>query len=112
MPAKKSPVTTPPSSAAATPPPPPADTPKQPAAAQAAAPTPPGAPEAQPARKVRYALVGLGHIAQVAVLPGFAGTQNSELAALVSGDARKLRTLNKKYPAAKAYRYEQFDECL
>ena len=35
-------------------------------------------------RKVRYAVVGLGHIAQVAVLPAFAhARENSELTALV-----------------------------
>lgn len=41
-------------------------------------------------RRIRYAVVGLGHIAQEAILPAFAGTGgNSELAALVSGDAVK-----------------------
>ena len=34
--------------------------------------------------KVRYAVVGLGHIAQTAVLPAFKSAQNSELFALVS----------------------------
>jgi predicted dehydrogenase len=35
--------------------------------------------------KVRYAVVGLGYIAQIAVLPAFAhATENSELTALVS----------------------------
>ena len=38
-------------------------------------------------RTVRYAVVGLGHIAQVAVLPAFAhARRNSRLAALVSDD--------------------------
>ena len=47
---------------------------------------------------VRYAVVGLGHIAQVAVLPAFAHARhNSRLVALVSGDPSKLRTLKKKY---------------
>ena len=36
-------------------------------------------------RKVRYAVVGLGHIAQIAVLPAFRNAENSELFALVSG---------------------------
>jgi len=63
-------------------------------------------------RKVRYAVVGLGHIAQAAVLPAFGQTKNAELAALVSGDPAKLRTLKKKYGVAKTYRYEQFDQCL
>jgi len=39
---------------------------------------------------VRYAVVGLGHIAQVAVLPAFAhARRNSRLAALVSNDPTK-----------------------
>jgi hypothetical protein len=38
-------------------------------------------------RIVRYAVVGLGHIAQVAVLPAFAhARRNSRLTAIVSGD--------------------------
>jgi glucose-fructose oxidoreductase len=63
-------------------------------------------------RRIRYALVGLGHIAQAAVLPGFAQAGNSELAALVSGDRKKLTALKKKHRAAKTYLYEKFDTCL
>lgn len=45
-------------------------------------------------RKIRYAVVGLGYIAQVAVLPAFAhAAGNSELAALVSDDPEKLAKL-------------------
>ena len=48
--------------------------------------------------KVRYAVVGLGYIAQAAVLPAFAhARENSELAALVSADATKRNKLGKKY---------------
>lgn len=49
-------------------------------------------------RKVRYAVVGLGHIAQAAVLPAFkhAG-KNSVLTALVSDTPNKLQTLGKRY---------------
>ncbi len=40
------------------------------------------------AKKIRYAVVGLGHIAQVAVLPAFKNAaRNSEIGALVSDDA-------------------------
>jgi glucose-fructose oxidoreductase len=95
----------------------PAPTPApEPAAPTASTPPPAAAtPETPPApesRKIRYALVGLGHIAQAAVLPGFAQAANSELAALVSGDAKKLKELQKKHPTAKTYTYEKFDECL
>ncbi len=64
------------------------------------------------AEKVRYAVVGLGHIAQVAVLPAFAHAENSELTALVSDDPEKLEKLGRKYKVAGRYSYEQFEECL
>lgn len=48
--------------------------------------------------KVRYAVIGAGNIAQVAVLPAFQhAKENSELVALVSGNADKRRALCKKY---------------
>jgi hypothetical protein len=62
---------------------------------------------------VRYAVVGLGHIAQVAVLPAFAhAKRNSRLTALVSDDATKLKAISKKYGVEHAYNYEAFDDCL
>jgi glucose-fructose oxidoreductase len=64
------------------------------------------------AEKVRYAVVGLGHIAQVAVLPAFAHAENSELTALVSDDPEKLEKLGRKYKVTGRYSYEQFEECL
>src|SRR3954464_1803381 len=64
------------------------------------------------AEKVRYAVVGLGHIAQVAVLPAFAHAGNSELAALVSSDSEKLEKLGRKYKIKDTFSYEQYDECL
>lgn len=68
---------------------------------------------APPARKVRYAVVGLGHIAQAAVLPAFAqASQNSELRALVSGDPGKLLELSKRYQVPRTYSYDQYDGCL
>jgi predicted dehydrogenase len=64
-------------------------------------------------RKIRYAVVGLGYISQVAVLPAFAhARENSELTALVSGDETKLKKLSRRYKVAHTYRYEQFPECL
>lgn len=63
-------------------------------------------------RVVRYAVVGLGHIAQVAVLPAFAHARsNSRLVAVVSGDRTKRRELGQRYKVA-TYSYEQYDECL
>lgn len=64
-------------------------------------------------RKIRYAVVGLGYISQAAILPAFAhARENSELAALVSGDPKKRGTLGKKYKVEQTYGYEQFGECL
>jgi predicted dehydrogenase len=62
---------------------------------------------------VRYAVVGLGHIAQVAVLPGFRhARRNSELTALVSGDAEKLRRLAREYDVEHAWSYGELEENL
>ena len=64
-------------------------------------------------RQVRYAVVGLGHIAQVAVLPAFANARrNSRLVALVSGDPVKLDTLSKQYQVNKTLSYEKYDALL
>ncbi len=63
--------------------------------------------------KIRYAAVGLGYISQVALLPAFAhAKKNSELTALVSGDAEKLKELSKQYGVKRTYSYEQYEECL
>jgi predicted dehydrogenase len=62
--------------------------------------------------KVRYAVVGLGHIAQVAVLPAFKSARNSEIVALVSGDPRKRKALGKKYRIAEVFSYEGYDQAL
>ncbi|MEJ7618683.1 MAG: Gfo/Idh/MocA family oxidoreductase [Pyrinomonadaceae bacterium] len=70
------------------------------------------APEAK-RRKIRYAVIGLGHIAQVAVLPAFAhAKKNSELVALVSSDQEKLKKLGRKYAVKRLVPYEGYDELL
>jgi len=66
-----------------------------------------------PQKRVRYAVVGLGHIAQVAVLPAFAhARKNSTLEALVSGNPDKLRTLGRRYGVTKRFSYDDFGACL
>jgi len=48
--------------------------------------------------KIRYAVVGLGYISQIAVLPAFAHARsNSVVTALVSSDRKKLKALSRKY---------------
>ena len=62
---------------------------------------------------VRYAVVGLGHIAQVAVLPAFAhARRNSKLVAVVSDDRTKQREIKRRYRLNHAFAYEQFEDCL
>lgn len=61
---------------------------------------------------MRYAVVGLGHIAQVAVLPAFKTAHNSELVALVSEDGDKLTRLGKKYGTRHLYPYEEYSRAL
>ncbi|HEX5070457.1 MAG TPA: Gfo/Idh/MocA family oxidoreductase [Vicinamibacterales bacterium] len=62
---------------------------------------------------VRYGVVGLGHIAQAAVLPSFAHARaNSRLAAFVSDDPRKSRTLAHRYRTPRTFTYREFDGCL
>ncbi len=62
---------------------------------------------------VRYAVVGLGYIAQAAVLPAFFhARENSQLTALVSGDATKLSELGKRYRVPGTYSYDEYDQCL
>ncbi len=63
-------------------------------------------------KKVRYAVVGLGHIAQVAVLPAFAHAENAELTALVSDDPEKLEKLGRRYKVKARFSYDQFEDCL
>jgi glucose-fructose oxidoreductase len=63
--------------------------------------------------KIRYAVVGLGHIAQTAVLPAFRhAKKNSKLVALVSGDKDKLKVLGEKYKVDKCYLYSEYEDLL
>lgn len=62
-------------------------------------------------KRVRYAVVGLGHITQVAVLPAFKHARNSELGALITGDATKARKLSREY-GVPAFHYDQFEEAV
>jgi glucose-fructose oxidoreductase len=62
---------------------------------------------------VRYAVVGLGHIAQVAMLPAFAqARRNSRLTALVSDDRVKLKALAARHGVEHTFTYDEYDACL
>jgi predicted dehydrogenase len=63
-------------------------------------------------RKIRYAIVGLGDIAQEDMMPGVEHTGNSEITALITSDPVKASELGKKYGVESDFSYEQFEEAL
>jgi glucose-fructose oxidoreductase len=68
--------------------------------------------ESSSKKKIRYAVVGLGHLAQVAILPAFKSTPNSELVAIVSGDAQKREEMSKQYGVQHAFSYDEYEQAL
>jgi predicted dehydrogenase len=63
--------------------------------------------------KVRYGVVGLGHIAQTAVLPGFENAKsNSELVAFVSDDPVKREKLGRRYEVIRRHTYKDYNALL
>lgn len=62
--------------------------------------------------KIRYAVVGLGHIAQVAALPSFENAENCELIAVFSGDEIKRAQIGDKYGLEHCLPYEQYGDFL
>src|ERR1700721_1690950 len=63
-------------------------------------------------KRVGYAVVGLGSISQVAVLPAFAHSENAKLIAVVSGDKAKAEKFAQDFKAGQAYTYRQYAACL
>ncbi len=63
-------------------------------------------------RRIRYAVVGLGHISQVAVLPAFKTANNSELTAIVSDDVQERQEISEKYKLERSYSYDQYEQAL
>ena len=63
-------------------------------------------------KRVRYAVVGVGDIAQEAMLPGIAHTGNSTLAALVTDDPDKARALGARYAVENTCDYAGFEALL
>src|SRR5260370_41803125 len=60
--------------------------------------------------KVRYAVIGLGHFAQKAILPAFEhARKTSQLAAFVSSDPKKLKKLAKAYGVEHSVDYDGLD---
>src|SRR5437763_1467557 len=63
-------------------------------------------------KKIRYAVVGLGWIAQEMVLPAFKNVRNSELTALVTDDPIKADELGEKYQVSQTIGYSGYDGLL
>ena len=63
-------------------------------------------------KKIRFAIVGLGHLAQVAVLPAFRNLDNAEIDALITGDRRKGKTLARRYGVEDVYEHSEYEQCL
>jgi predicted dehydrogenase len=67
----------------------------------------------KPEGRVRYAVVGAGNIAQVAVLPAFEhAKENSELVAIVSSDADKRKALSERYRLKVTGGYDELEQVL
>ena len=62
--------------------------------------------------KLRFAVVGLGHFAQSAVLPALEHHESVEIGALVSGSPRKLDSLCKRYGVSQCVPYDGLDALL
>jgi predicted dehydrogenase len=63
-------------------------------------------------KRTGFAVVGLGRIAERAVLPAFKHSKKTRLIALVSGNERKAARLAKKFGAGDFYSYDDYALCL
>jgi glucose-fructose oxidoreductase len=63
-------------------------------------------------REVRFAVVGLGHIAQVAVLPAFEHASQAKLAAIVSSDPVKRVELGERYQIEHCIDYDGMESLI
>jgi predicted dehydrogenase len=64
------------------------------------------------AKRLGFAVVGLGSIAQTAILPAFAKSTWARLAAVVSRDKNKAQCLASKFNAGAFYGCDEFTQCL
>jgi predicted dehydrogenase len=63
-------------------------------------------------KRVGYAVVGLGSIAEISVLPAFENSRKSRLVALVSHDLARAAQLGAKFGVKNCFAYENYDQCL
>jgi predicted dehydrogenase len=60
-------------------------------------------------KAVGYAVLGLGSIAEVAVLPAFRKSKKSRVVALVSHDLGRARKMGKKFGVKDCFTYDDYD---
>jgi predicted dehydrogenase len=63
-------------------------------------------------KKVGFAVVGLGSIAQGSILPAFANSKRAKLIGLVSRDKEEAARLARKFHASAHYSTDEYSECL
>ena len=63
-------------------------------------------------KKVRYAIVGAGDIAQEDMMPGVDHTGNSVITSLVTSDPKKAQELSAKYKVEATFTYKEFPRAL
>jgi len=76
---------------------------------QQSGPTPTPLP---PTQRIKYAVVGLGHLALEEILPALSSCKKSKLTALVSGSPEKLKKVAAQYGIAdqNCYTYQTYDQ--
>ena len=62
-------------------------------------------------KKIGYAVVGLGAIAEGAVLPAFAHTRHARLVAVVSRDKKRAMRIGNQFKA-RPYGSDEYQQCL
>lgn len=63
-------------------------------------------------KKIRYAIVGVGDIAQEDMMPGVEHTGNSVITALVTDNPIKAKEVGESYDVKATYTYDQFSQAL
>jgi predicted dehydrogenase len=63
-------------------------------------------------KRVGYAVVGMGFIAETSVLPAFRHSRKSKLVAVVSHDPKRAKQMGAKFGVKDCYGYGDYDQCL